>query len=182
MNLFIGSSAKDCAYRKYGTSCKELITSLAELPQVNLVFGAYHKGLMKTCYDIFKQKGKKIIGVAPEVYKDDFKEVPCDEEVLTKNSMERLEKIYEKSDICLFLPGGIGTFSEFFACLEEMKSNPDNKQIILYNVDFFFSPMLEEMYQLFQQGFLDQNIAESILISNNKQEIINKIKESVENE
>lgn len=144
-----------------------------------MVFGAYGYGLMGKAYDIFKKHDKKIIGVAPITFKSDFEKVPCDEEILTKSSMTRLEVIYEKSDILLFLPGGVGTYSELFSCLEEMKSNP-GKQIILYNVDFFFRPMLEEMYKLYKQGFLDENLGEIILISNNQDEIVEKIKESVE--
>ena len=81
--------------------------------------------------------------------------------------------------ILLFLPGGVGTYNELFACLEEMKTNSENKKLILYNIDFFFSPMLEEMYKLYQQGFLERNLADYIFISNNQDEIIDKIKEKI---
>lgn len=181
MNIFIATSARDAVLEKYGDDCCLLLEKIAELENTNLVFGAYFCGLMGKTYEIFKKHRKRIIGVAPETCKDDFSKVPCDEEILTTSSMTRLEAIYEKSDILLFLPGGIGTYSELFACLEEMKSNP-GKKIILYNVDFFFSPMLEEMYHLYQEGLLDQNLGEYILISNSTEEIIEKIKESVENE
>lgn len=179
MFLFVATSARDEVVERYGDSCCSLLEKIAHLDHTNLVFGAYGHGLMGKTYEIFKKQNKKIIGVAPIAYKSDFKSVPCDEEILTSSSMTRLEKIYEKSDVLLFLPGGLGTYSELFSCLEEMKSNP-GKQIILYNVDFFFSPMLEEMYKLYQQGFLDKNLGEYILISNNQEEILEKIKESVE--
>ena len=42
--------------------------------------------------------------------------------------------------------------------------------------------MLESMYKLYQEGFLDKNLGEYILISNNQGEIIEKIKESGKNE
>ena len=179
MNIFVATSARDEVLEKYGEACIELLEKIASCENTHLVFGAYGYGLMGKTYDIFKKHHKKIIGVAPVVYKTDFEKVPCDLEILTKSSMTRLEAIYEKSDILLFLPGGLGTYSELFSCLEEMKSNP-GKQIILYNVDFFFSPMLEEMYRLYQQGFLDKNLGGVILISNDQNEIIQKIKESVE--
>ncbi len=181
MNIFVATSARDEVLDKYGDICTELLEEVAGLADTNLVFGAYGYGLMGKTYEIFKKHKKKIIGVAPLAYKSDFKSVPCDEEIITTSSMTRLEKIYEKSDVLLFLPGGIGTYSELFSCLEERKSNP-GKTIILYNVGFFFSPMLEEMYKLYQQGFLDKNLGEYILISNNKEEIIQKLKESEKNE
>jgi len=181
MFLFVATSARDEVLSRYGDACCELLEKIAELDDVNLVFGAYGYGLMGKTYDIFKKHNKKIIGVAPLAYKSDFEKVPCDEEILTSSSMTRLEKIYEKSDVILFLPGGVGTYSEFFSCLEEMKSDP-SKQLILYNVDFFFHSMLEEMYRLYQEGFLDKNLGDMILISNSSEEIVEKIKESVENE
>jgi len=178
MNLFVATSAQEAVLDRYGASCTQLLEKIAEIEKVDLVFGAYGYGLMGKTYDIFKKHQKKIIGVAPIAYKSDFKKVPCEEEILTTSSMTRLEKIYEKSDVLLFLPGGVGTYSELFSCLEESKSNP-GKKIILYNVDFFFSPMLEEMYKLYQQGFLEKSLGEYILISNSQDEIIEKIKESV---
>lgn len=181
MNVFVATSARDEVLDKYGNICLELLEEVASLEHTNLVFGAYGYGLMGKAYDIFKKHKKKIIGVAPNAYKSDFEKVPCDEEILTTSSMTRLEKIYEKSDVLLFLPGGLGTYSELFSCLEEMKSNP-GKKIIVYNVDFFFSPMLEEMYNLYCQGFLEKNLGEYILISNSKEEIIEKLKESEKNE
>lgn len=181
MNIFVATSARDEVLDKYGPSCQQLLEKIARLKDTNLVFGAYGYGLMGKTYDIFKKHNKKIIGVAPIAYKSDFEKVPCDEEIITSSSMTRLEKIYEKSDVLLFLPGGIGTYSELFSCLEELKSKK-GKEIILYNVDFFFSPMLESMYKLYQEGFLDKNLGEYILISNNQGEIIEKIKESGKNE
>ena len=159
MNVFVATSARDEVLDKYGNICSELLEEVASLEHTNLVFGAYGYGLMGKAYDIFKKHKKKIIGVAPNAYKSDF------------------EKVYEKSDVLLFLPGGLGTYSELFSCLEEMKSNP-GKKIIVYNVNFFFSPMLEEMYNLYCQGFLEKNLGEYILISNSKEEIIEKLKES----
>lgn len=179
MNVFIATSSRDAVLEKYGAVCEELITKLAKLDNTNLVFGVYSKGLMRKCYDIFKQEGKKVVGIASKDYSEEFEYVPCDEQIIVQSSMQRLEAIYNHSDILLFLPGGIGTYNELFACLEEMKTNSDGKQIILYNTDFFFSPVLEEMYKLYQQGFLERNLGEYILISNQQEEIINKVKESV---
>lgn len=179
MNVFIASSSSDAVLEKYGTMCSELIEKVAKLNDSDLVFGVYSKGLMGKCYDSFKQEQKRIIGIAVKEYEEEFEKIPCDEKVIVKSSMERLETIYNKSDILLFLPGGVGTYNELFACLEEMKTNSENKKLILYNIDFFFSPMLEEMYKLYQQGFLEKNLADYIFISNNQDEIIDKIKEKI---
>ena len=51
----------------------------------DLIFGAYHYGLMATCYDITKKNNHKVIAVCPKVYAHDLnKKTPLI--IWTKNS------------------------------------------------------------------------------------------------
>ncbi len=176
MNLFIASTSKENISEEIVKQSKKLIKKLAKIPKINLIFGAYHKGLMKVCYDEFFKNKKDIIGVSTEFDKENCDIENYTEEIIVKKTTERFEKIYEKSDCLLFLPGGIGTLAELFSSLEEERINK-KKKIIVYNCNFFFTPIIEELYNLYQEGFIDTKPADYMIIESDLEKIIEIIKE-----
>lgn len=177
MRLFIGCSSSNSLDSEIVSDCKELVEGIASIPDVDLVYGAYNHGLMGVCYDAFQKQGKKIIGVTPRIYEDDINSQSLDEFYLTDTTIERFNKIYEESDAFLFLPGGIGTFSEFFNAVEEHRAMKDGKQIILYNGTYFYTPMIKELYHLYQEGFIEQELASCFVIEQDKEAVKKLIKE-----
>ena len=77
----------------------------------------------------------------------------------------------------MFLPGGIGTYSELFSAIEENKNNPHPKKIILYNYDYFYTPIIKELYHLYQEGFIDEVPASYMIIESREDKIIELIEE-----
>lgn len=177
MRLFIGCSSSDSLDSEIVSDCRELVEEIASIPGVDLVYGAYNQGLMGVCYDAFQKQGKKIIGVTPRIYEDDIDSFLLDEFYLTDTTIERFHKIYEESDVFLFLPGGIGTFSEFFNAVEEHRTMKDDKRIILYNGTYFYTPMIKELYHLYQEGFIEQELASCFVIEQDKEAVKKLIKE-----
>ena len=177
MRLFIGCSSSDSLDSEIVSDCRELVEDIASIPGVDLVYGAYNQGLMGVCYDAFQKQGKKIIGVTPRIYEDDIDSFLLDEFYLTDTTIERFHKIYEESDVFLFLPGGIGTFSEFFNAVEEHRTMKDDKRIILYNGTYFYTPMIKELYHLYQEGFIEQELASCFVIEQDKEAVKKLIKE-----
>ena len=177
MRLFIGCSSSDSLDSEIVSDCRELVEDIASIPGVDLVYGAYNQGLMGVCYDAFQKQGKKIIGVTPRIYEDDIDSFLLDEFYLTDTTIERFHKIYEESDVFLFLPGGIGTFSEFFNAVEEHRTMKDDKRIILYNGTYFYTPMIKELYHLYQDGFIEQELASCFVIEQDKEAVKKLIKE-----
>ena len=177
MRLFIGCSSSNSLDSEIVSDCKELVEGIASIPDVDLVYGAYNQGLMGICYDAFQRQGKKIIGITPKIYENDIDSQSLDEFYLTDTTIERFNKIYEESDVFLFLPGGIGTFSEFFNAVEEHRTMKDNKQIILYNGTYFYTPVIKELYHLYQDGFIEQELASCFVIEQDKEAVEKLIKE-----
>ena len=177
MRLFIGCSSSNSLDSEIVLDCKELVEGIASIPDVDLVYGAYNQGLMGICYDAFQRQGKKIIGITPKIYENDIDSQSLDEFYLTDTTIERFNKIYEESDAFLFLPGGIGTFSEFFNAVEEHRTMKDNKQIILYNGTYFYTPVIKELYHLYQDGFIEQELASCFVIEQDKEAVEKLIKE-----
>ena len=128
MNVFIGCGSEIVDDKFYKNSLS-LVAKLAAIEDINLVFGAYHNGLMGSCYDIFKNHNKKVCGVTLKIYKDRLDDLDLDETIIVETSMDRMREIYQKSDVLLFLPGGLGTYTEILSSIEESRTKEDNKLI-----------------------------------------------------
>ena len=58
----------------------------------------------------------------------------------------------------LILPGGTGSVSEFFAHLEEIRSNDINKTLILYNENHHFDSTINLINDLIERNFNSKSI------------------------
>ena len=177
MNLFIGCSSKTDIDKKYIDDCYELIKMIAKVPNVDLVYGAYNRGLMGLCYAEFKKNEKKITGVITKYHDDrDGDEVVGDNKKVTLTTTERFDEIYGNSDTILILPGGLGVLAELFSAIEE-SSIGNNKKIIVYNCNYFYTPIIRELFHLYEEGFISMPPSEYMIIESDKEKIIEMIKE-----
>ena len=81
---------------------------------------------------------------------------------------ERLNKIYEKSDLYVILPGGIGTLSEFFGLWEEIRDT--NKKIILFNYDSYYTNLVKFIKEKKAENFIKKEDYENIKVVMNFEE------------
>ena len=177
MNLFIGGTSKNEVSSSYLKSSAYLLEHIAKIDDVHLVFGGYHRGIMAIAYDEFKKNLKKVIAVSDTIFQQYLDELDTDMSIVAKNTMERCQKLYENSDCLLFLPGGVGTYSELFSVIEENKYSSQHKKIILYNYDYFYTPIIKELYHLYQEGFIDDVPASYMVIESREDKIIELIEE-----
>ena len=175
MNLFIGTTSLDDIDTNILNSCDELINRVSLLDDVNLVYGAYNHGIMKKCYDSFKNKNKKVIASTVKIYEDELKNIDSDQVYIGDTTFDRIKYIYENSDMFLILPGGIGTMAELLSLIEEMRTEEKNKMIILYNKDYFYKDLLEFLYKLHKDKLIEYPPSEYMFISNDIDEIIKLI-------
>ena len=87
-----------------------------------------------------------------------------------------MRELYHHCDKILLLPGGLGTYTELFCSIEEHRTMMDDKEIILYNDGFFYTPLIEELYHLFERGFSSKNVSEFLHIESDQEEILKLIK------
>lgn len=165
MNIAVCCSSSNDINRKYIESSRILLKQIFKQDN-NLVFGAMNSGIMGIAYKTAKKFNRKVVGIAPEIYKDDFKELDCDTEILTKSVNNRTEAIIDNSDVLLFLPGGIGTLYELIAAVEMKRSKEFNKPIIVYNETGFFDDLLQMLNKVYQKNFTGPNVRLSYNIAN----------------
>ena len=169
MKIFIGCSACDEISSEYFDETKRFLEKL--MPGHDLVFGTCKSGLMGIAHDITKKLGGKVIGVCPAAYKDDFKTLQCDVEIITKTVSERTDSVIKESDALVFIAGGIGTLYELLTAIECKRCHEFDKPIVIYNGTGYFDKLLDFFNQLYTQRFVREQDKTNYLISSSVEEI-----------
>ena len=103
----------------------------------SLVFGGGGNGLMGAVARGVRAQNGYILGVVPEFFEDEDIEKlyhDCDERIETKTMRERKQTMEDNADAFIIVPGGIGTFEEFFEILTLKQLCRHTKPIAIYNV------------------------------------------------
>jgi uncharacterized protein (TIGR00730 family) len=123
--------------------------------QGQLVYGGGNSGLMGIVALATQQAGGRVVGIIPhalaekELARDD-----SDEFHLVDNMHQRKHMMAERADAFLALPGGIGTFEEFFEVWTWKQLGYHNKPIGLLNVDGYYDGLLAFMQNTVDKGFV----------------------------
>lgn len=144
----------------------------------NLIYGGGNIGLMGLVASSASKKGAKVIGVLPkrlnlpQVCNEDIET----ERIITEDMHERKKEMYKRSDAFIAMPGGIGTFEEFFESYTWLQLNIHNKPIGLLNIDNFYTPLYEFLEHACQKGFMKENILKSLSIATDIETLITDMK------
>lgn len=167
--VFAGSAqgSKD----SYSRSAKDLGLEIAKR-EYSMVYGGGSKGLMGVVADAVLEGGSSVTGIITEKLHD----VEVGHENLTSleivSSMhERKSRMAELSDAIISLPGGVGTWEEFFEALAWNQLGIYSKPIVLYNVDNYYSKLFEFTEFSVREGFLPQTTHEELFMSDSLEEI-----------
>lgn len=174
MRIFVGCSSSDYISNEYRDNCNNLLNILFEEDN-DLVFGASDTGIMGDAYNVALSNKRSVIGICPELYKDDFKKLKCNTEITTKVVSERTDSLIKESDVLLFLPGGVGTVYEFFSALESKRSHEHNKKIVIYNCNNYFDELIRLLDKMYNENFTSSYVKDMYFISNDINEIVKYI-------
>lgn len=119
-----------------------------------LVFGGYDMGLMGAVASGAAEAGGRITGIVTEGLnaRADREVFPCTDVIVTADLAERKERMVEISDAFVTLPGGLGTFDEFFDVLAQVKSGQIERANALLNVAEFYNPLIRMLDDACDQG------------------------------
>lgn len=171
MKVWIASSSR-VNDEKYLGIARSVATVFSE-SGYDLVCGGVSSSMMKEVYDTFVNMGNEISCVTLKCYNEEFEGFSP---VYVDNTFDRTKTLYDMSDIIVFLPGGTGSLSEIFACLEEYRTLDSNKRLILYNDDGFYDDLISSIGKLIELGFNDKSILEKIEIVNTIDELKERMK------
>ena len=150
--VFCGSNAGTQAV--YIQAAREMGRLLPER-QIGLVYGGANRGLMGALADACLDSGGSVIGVMPRALVD--KEIAHRQltQLYIVNSMhERKSLMADLADAFIALPGGYGTWEEFFEVLTWSQLGLHRKPCALLNVGGYYDCFLDMADRAVKEGFL----------------------------
>lgn len=123
----------------------------------SLVFGGGGNGLMGAAAHGVRAGGGHILGVIPKFFdEEDVEEIftHCDELIQPDTMRERKQIMEDNADAFIIVPGGIGTFEEFFEILTLKQLCRHNKPIAIYNIKGYYNEMIHAIEQATEKNFI----------------------------
>lgn len=148
-----GASGQNLA-QPYFDAARELGRLLAEGGH-SLVFGGGAHGLMGACAEGASELRGEIIGIAPRFFDEPGILYPhCTRFLFTDTMSQRKAAMFEESEAFIALPGGIGTFEEFFETLTLKQLGRHGKPMTLLNTLGYYAPLTALLERAVKDGFL----------------------------
>ena len=158
MNICVYGAASTKIDKKYVEAVEALGRKIAERGH-NLVFGAGGSGLMGAVARGVHEKGGRVTGVIPTFFLEQDIEIvfpECDEVIYTRDMRDRKEKMEELADAFVTVPGGVGTFEEFYEILTAKQLGRHVKPIALFDIDGYYDKLQEMMEHSIETKFINE--------------------------
>ena len=154
MNICIyGASSRKLAQEYYDAA--EALGALMARQGHTLVFGGGQEGIMGAVARGAHAHGGKIIGIAPRFFdQPGILFADCTEFIYTDTMRERKALMEEHSEAFIVLPGGIGTYEEFFEMLTLKQLGRHNKPMVMLNTRGYYGPMAAMLQNTVDEGFM----------------------------
>ena len=159
MKICIFGAASYEIDNKYIKAVEKLGEMLAKKGH-QLVFGAGGNGLMGAAARGFTKGGGKIYGVIPNFFKTEIIEEiydKCDELIYTETMAQRKAKMEDLAEAFIIVPGGIGTFEEFFEVLTLKQLGRHTKPIVIYDIDGYYQKLEDFIEFSMSKEFIKDN-------------------------
>ena len=150
--VFCGSSHG--ANPAYAEAAKNLGGEFARRG-IGLVYGGGNVGLMGVIADAVLAAGGEVIGVIPEaLMAKELGHNGIQDLRVVKTMHERKAMMAELADGFIAMPGGIGTFEEFFEIVTWAQLGFHSKPCALLNVNGFYDPLLGLVDHAIEERFI----------------------------
>ncbi len=122
-----------------------------------LVYGGGRAGLMGVVADATLAAGGRVVGIIPRVLVErEHAHRGCHELHVVETMHERKRLMAERADAFLALPGGIGTFEEFFETWTWRQLGYHDKPVGLLNQNGYYDAMLTFLRHSVACGFMGE--------------------------
>ncbi|MFG3284533.1 TIGR00730 family Rossman fold protein [Streptomyces sp. NPDC048111] len=156
------SSGRQASYTQAAAGFGAEVASLG----LGLVYGGASTGLMGTVADAALAKGASVIGVMPaQLVAHEVAHRGLTRLEVVNDMHERKSRMIELGDAFVALPGGFGTFDEFFEVLTWAQLGLHAKPCALLDVDGYFQPLLAYLRHAVEEGFVQQRYLDNVVVS-----------------
>lgn len=125
----------------------------------SLVFGCGGTGLMGAAARGVRRGGGYIHGVVPTFFKQNGVEIlfdECDKVTYTQTMRERKAIMEDDADAFIIVPGGVGTFEEFFEIVTLKQLNRHDKAIAVLNIENYYDELEVFMRTACERKFITE--------------------------
>jgi hypothetical protein len=122
---------------------------------ISLVYGGGNKGIMGALANACLDAGGKVIGIIPKLLLEwEAQHEGLTELIVTESMHARKLLLYEKCDVAIILPGGMGTLDELFEMLTWNNLKIHNKKVYILNVNGYYDALIQLLDNMDAQGFM----------------------------
>jgi len=156
----------------YRAAAVELGRKLGERG-IGVVYGGAKVGLMQAIAESALAAGGRVIGVIPnvlvdlEVAHEGLTELHVVDTMHTRKAM-----IGARGDAFIVLPGGFGTFEEFFEALAWQTLKLHAKPVLVMNTNGFYDTLLKFLDECVAKGMLTSEKREIVLVASTVDEAL----------
>ncbi|MBQ9256877.1 MAG: TIGR00730 family Rossman fold protein [Acidaminococcaceae bacterium] len=170
--VFCGSSLD--TPEKYDVAADHVGRVIARQGRV-LVYGSGSRGLMGKVAMGAQKEGGYVISVNVERFRDNPYTLDTDEYTVEKTMQSRKVALIEKSDGCIAIPGGMGTFDELteICCMNQI--DLADQPVGILNVDGYFDGLVLQLRRAVQDHFMTQEDLNRILISEDIEDLLRRM-------
>lgn len=175
MNICIYGASSDRLDSIFFDEAEKLGLLIAESGNT-MVFGGGQTGLMGACARGVHKLGGRIIGIAPRFFDEPgILDKKCSEFLFTSTMRERKQLMEDKSDAFIALPGGIGSYEEFFEILTLKQLGKHAKPIALLNTDNYYVPLFTLLENTVKRGFMSEKCLEIFKLCHTPEEALEHV-------
>jgi len=177
MKICVFGAASDKIAEEYIRTIEAFGEKMAERGH-SLVFGAGGHGLMGAAARGVKRKNGEIFGVIPKFFKEENIELiydECTELIFTETMAQRKTKMEDLADAFVIVPGGIGTFEEFFEVLTLKQLMRHVKPIAVYDVNGYYKNLDAFLEDAYKEKFIREDCRLLYCYSDDADEILDYI-------
>lgn len=168
--VFCGSSKG--SRREYVEAARRVGTTLAR-QHLGIVYGGGQVGLMGVLADAALAEGGRVVGIIPsQLDKKEIAHRGLSELHVVNGMHERKALMAEKSSAFLVLPGGIGTFEEFFEVFTWYALGLHQKPIGVLNVEGYFDPLLAMLDHTAGERFVRSRYLDALVVSEQPETLV----------
>jgi len=143
---------------------------------IALVYGGGNVGLMGVIADAVLANGGNVIGVIPEaLMAKELGHKGIQDLRVVKTMHERKAMMAELSDGFIAMPGGIGTFEEFFEIVTWAQLGFHAKPCALLNVNGFYDPLLHLIDHAIAECFVKAKQRDLVLVESDCSKLLDRM-------
>jgi uncharacterized protein (TIGR00730 family) len=171
--VYCGSSVgNQPVYREVAVAMGSLLAKR----RIGLVYGGGHVGLMGVIADACLAAGGEVIGVIPQSLADrEIAHTGLTDLRVVDSMHTRKAMMADLSDAFIAMPGGVGTFEEFFEAVTWMQLGLHRKPCGLLNAGAFYTPLVAFIDQAVSEGFIKPIHRSMITVDDNPERLLDAL-------